>query len=492
MHYQLNIEGSPSARFRSKVPAGHLLAIYLLCNCLRAAIAADIAPIVDVEEDIYSYTDAQNGAGPMWCTGSTTLVRTGDRLFASGLETIRGAKPLNNCRWALFLRDKNGWVRVRVDADGRTREPSPLVAFADGRLFLSVNPTLGKGPEPNGGPARPDVLQFNTTEPATAPVSLAPVWQGKPAFTEHSYRTFIADGARSELLLIQNIGYTHAEWTFRDSAGKWSAQGQLKWPWDTTHAEPGPIRVCYPNVALRDRTVHFVGVSDVLEPNPAWRKFKHELTGQHWDYDFRRLFYTWVPDITKQPFAEWVEIATRDATGGYVQPGDLWLAPNSDAHLIWSERAIDERLHAKFYPDAKQSEKLNYAVVRRGKVLLRRTILETQGGASGLSGSASRFHVTPDDRIFVVYRIFDIGKDGRRLMENRIVELLPDGTTGASVRIPFKQAFNSFFTTTVRAGSPPSWTLELLGQREGVPNTISYAKVRLTPRITGHLQPTSP
>ena len=35
--------------------------------------------------------------------------------------------------------------RVRVDADGRTREPSPLVAFADGRLFLSVNPTLGKG-----------------------------------------------------------------------------------------------------------------------------------------------------------------------------------------------------------------------------------------------------------------------------------------------------------------------------------------------------------
>jgi hypothetical protein len=485
-------EDSAIARFRSEVSGGYLLAIYLLCNGLRATAAADIAPVVEVEEDIYSYTNAQNGAGPMWCTGSTTLVRTGDRLFASGLETIPNAKPLNNCRWMLFLRENNGWTRVRVDADGRTREPSPLVAFADGCLFLSVNPTLGKGPEPNGGPARPDVMQFNATEPTAAPVSLAPVWQGKPAFTEHSYRTFVADGAGGELLLFQNIGYTHAEWTFRDSAGKWSAQGQLKWPWDTAHAKPGPIRVCYPNVALRDRAVHFVGVSDVLEPNPAWRKFKRELTGQQWDYDFRRLFYNWTPDITKKPFAEWVEIASRDATGGHLQPGDLWLSPNGDAHLIWSERAIDERLREKFFPDAKQSEQLNYAVVRGGKVVHRRTIMETQGGSSGLSGSATRFHVTPDHRIFVVYRIFDTGKDGRRMMENRIVEILPDATTGTPVRIPLKQPFIGFFTTTVRAGSSPSWTLEMLGQRERVPNTISYARVNLIRRITSLLQPTRP
>ena len=166
---QPNTEGSAIARFRSKVPGGYLLAISLLCNGLRVTAADDIAPVVEVEEDIYSYTNAQNGAGPMWCTGSTTLVRTGDRLFASGLETIPDAKPLNNCRWMLFLRENNGWTRVRVDADGRTREPSPLAAFADGRLFLSVNPTLGKGPEPNGGPARPDVLQFNAAEPTAAP-----------------------------------------------------------------------------------------------------------------------------------------------------------------------------------------------------------------------------------------------------------------------------------------------------------------------------------
>ena len=80
----------------------------------------------------------------MWCSGSTTLVRAGDRLFASGLETVPDAKPRNNCRWILFTRESYGWTRMRVDADGRTREPSPLAAFRDGRVFVSVNPTRSK------------------------------------------------------------------------------------------------------------------------------------------------------------------------------------------------------------------------------------------------------------------------------------------------------------------------------------------------------------
>ena len=118
--------------------------------------------------------------------------------------------------------------------------------------------------------------------------------------------------------------------------------------------------------------------------------------------------------------------------------------------------------------------------------------METQGGTSGLSGSASRFHVTPDHRLFVVYPIVDTGKDGRRMMENRIVEVLPDGSTGVPVRIPLEKPFIGFFTATVRAGSSPSWTLEMLGRRERVPNTISYARVNLTRRITSLSQPGRP
>jgi hypothetical protein len=456
----------------------HLLPFAFL-GCAILARAGDIKPVVEVEEDVYTYTDANNGAGPMWCSGSTSLVRSGDHVFASGLETVADAKPLNNCRWMLFHRGAKGWERVRVD-EGRTREPSPLAAFQDGRVFLSANPTLGSGPQPNGGPARPDVLQFAASDPKAAPVSATPVWQGAPPFREHSYRSLAADGAAGELVLFQNIGYTHAEWTFRDRAGKWSAQGQLKWPWGAEYAEPKPIRVCYPNVAVRDRAVHFFGVSDVIEPYKAWRQFKRELTGREWDYDFRRLFYTWTRDITTEPFAEWVEIASRDKTCGRLSPGDLWLAPNGDVHLLWSERAIDERLRAKFFPEAKQSHSLNYAVVRGGKVTRRRTLMESTEDKPGIVGSAGRFHPTPDHRLFVVCYASGTDAGGRSVAENRIVEILPDGSAGAPLGLPLAKPFRHFFMTTVRAGSSPSWTLEMLGLRAGVPNTMSYARVSLS------------
>ena len=165
----------------------------LLCCAALAGRAADLAPVVEIEEDVYTFTDSGNGAGPMWCAGSTTLVRVGDQVFASGLETVAGAPPLNNCRWILFRRGASGWERVRVD-EGRTREPAPLAAFHDGRVLLSVNPTLGEGPQPRGGPARPDVLQFASNAPRAQPVALAPEWQGTPRFTEHSYRSVAADG----------------------------------------------------------------------------------------------------------------------------------------------------------------------------------------------------------------------------------------------------------------------------------------------------------
>lgn len=453
------------------------LAVFLAgTSCL--VLGADLAPVVEIEEQVYSYTNANNGAGPMWCAGSTTLVRSGEHVFVSGLETVPDASPLNNCRWILFHRGAHGWERVRVD-EGRTREPSPLAVFHDGRVFLSANPTLGAGPQPKGGPARPTVFQFAASDPHAAPIALTPTWQGEPKFTEHSYRSFAADGAAGELVLFQNIGYTHAEWTFRDRAGQWSVHGQLKWPWGAEYDKPQPIRVCYPNVAVRDRAVHFFGVSDVVEPYRAWREFKRELTGREWDYDFRRLFYTWSRDITREPFAEWIEIASRDKTGGWILPGDLWLAPGGEVHLLWSERAIDERLRAKFFPAAKQSHTLNYAVVREGRVVRRRTLMEATEGRPGLIGSAGRFHATPDHRLFVVCYASGTDAGGRRVAENRIFEILPDGSVGAAVRLPLAQPFTSYFTTTVRGGSPESPWLEMLGTRTDAGNAIGYARVRL-------------
>ncbi len=459
---------------------GGALAWIVVTAAAQAApdVARALAPVVEVEETVYTNEPANNGAGPMWCSGSTCLVRVGENVFASGIETLKGEKPLNNCRWLFFRRDQSGWRLVQADKSGRTREPCPLVAFSDGRIFLSANPTLTASGT-YAGPAQPEILQFAAAHPKADFERLLPTWDGKPPFTEHSYRSFAADGPAHELILFQNIGYTHAEWAFREREGKWSAQGKLRWPQGSEYPKPEPIRVCYPMVALKSRAVHFCGVSDIIEPYPEWRAFKKQLTDQEWDYDFRRLFYTWTPDITREAFRSWVELASRDKTCGWISPGDLWLAPDGAAHIVWTERALDERLRSKFFPEAKQSHAIMYAVVRDGVVALKRQLLMAEEGGSREIPSAPRFQVTADNHLFLAYYVQGADPAGQRVSENRVVEILPGGRLGTPVRIPFKHPFVSYFTATVRGGSAPSTHFELLGIHESAPSGISYARVRL-------------
>ena len=441
---------------------------------------APARPVVEIEEDVYRFKPSDNGSGPLWCHGSTCLVRVGNDCFASGIETIPELKPLNNCRWLLFRRGVDGWKQVQADPEGRTREPSPLVGFPDGRLFLSANPTLSPATASGGGAARPEILQFSTAQPGAPFVKLLPSWEGTPAFTEHSYRSFAADGPNRELILFQNVGYTHAEWTFRDHHGEWKAKGKLRWPWGAEYEKPEPIRVCYPTVALRQGAVHFCGVSDIIEPNAAWCAYKKQLTGRDWDYDFRRLFYTWVPDVRTGAFCPWVEIASREKTCGWIFPGDLWVSPDGAAHLIWTERALDERLRKRFYPGEIQTHSLNYAVVRTGKVVVPAQFgRQAREGESAVIPSEPRFQVTPENRLFVFFFAMGTDAEGRGVAENRLLEIYPDGSSSGQIKVPLRYPLNSYFTATVRGGSPPSDTLDLLGHRLATPSTISYTRVRL-------------
>ena len=100
-------------------------------------------------------------------------------------------------------------------------------------------------------------------------------------------------------------------------------------------------------------------------------------------------------------------------------------------------------------------------------------------GKPGETGSWPRFQVTPDNRLFVICYVSGQGADGKAVSENRLIEIRPGGEIGTAVRVPFHKPFTLHFTASVRGGSPPSKTLEMLGQREGAPWTISYARVRL-------------
>lgn len=442
------------------------------------AITPDAVSVETLSEEVvYRYEAADNGASPLWCIGSTCLVRIGDELFASGLETIPGAKPLHNVRWLLFHRARSGWELVRKDEQGRTREPCPLVGFNDGRVYLSANPTLTP-PGTYDGPAQPQVFEFSAADPKAPPKLLLPHWSEPVTLNEHSYRHFVADGEAHELILFQNLGYDRAYWSFLDRNGRWSASGKLLWPWGAEYEEPQPIRLCYGNVLLRNRAVYIWGTSDIVEPVKAWREFKFNLTKQKWDYDFRRVFFSWTPDIAREPFRPWIEIASREKTAGHARNCDLWVSRDGTVHLLWRERAIDERLRERFFPGEKQAWSVRYARLKDGKVLLRRAIAETWEGSSDLKPDWGRFHVTAEGRLFVILAV-----RGNQV-ENRIVQILPDGTLGPAVKLNLRHPLAApFFSATPRAGSPLSDTIDLLGECVDQPNQIRYTRIRLATSV---------
>ncbi|MBI2297985.1 MAG: hypothetical protein HYU66_03375 [Armatimonadetes bacterium] len=435
-------------------------------------------PRVEGEEQVYTYSPANNGAGPLWCYGATCVVRHGDDVFAAGLETIAGAKPLNNCRWTLHHRGADGWRQVAADPVDRQREPCPLTLLRDGRLFLSTNPTL-TAPDTHRGPAEPRVLELDTAEPAAWRTSL-PRWSAEPRFTEHSYRTFAADGLGGELILFNVLGHEGYHWALRDRDGEWSHAGELIFPWGADYEVPEAIRCCYPEIAMRGRAVHFLGISDIIEPVKAWREYKLVLhEGKTWDYEFRRLFYTWTPDVTREPFAPWLEVASREATCGRISNLDLWLDPTGRAHLLWLEQSVwDPRMRERFFPDTPITFELCHAAVADGKVIGRGTTAQGGEGISPERPGWARLHATPDGRLFVFYHVGGETTAGQPLSENRLAEIRTDGSIGGSVTVPLRHAFTSFMTATERGGSAPSEVLDVLGVAEGVEG-IAYARIRV-------------
>ena len=197
------------------------------------------------------------------------------------------------------------------------------------------------------------------------------------------------------------------------------------------------------------------------------------------DYDFRRLFFTWTPNILTEPFSNWVEIASREKTCGMVAACDLWVDDRGTIHVLWTERAIDERLREKFFPGERQSHGLYYGTLREGKLAGRRVVAESREGQRGISGSAGRFQITPEKRLFISYYASGQDEKGVGISENRVVEVLGEDKLGETATVPLKYPFGSYFTTTPRGGSALSRTLEYFGPRVGSNGRLCYARVKL-------------
>ena len=424
--------------------------------------------IVELEQDVYSYQWANNGATPMWCHNNTSIVRIGDKVFASGIETLPKVAPPWNTRWMLFAGGKRGLRKVVDGGDGREREPCPMACFpADSSVLLSVNPAET---EPGNTPDV-QVLRFPARmSPADAakPKVLIPRWAKPYKASAHTYRTIAADGPNREMVLFYLDyrtldGWKETLWSFY-SKGRWVAKGVLTFP---------SVRVTYPAVQLRDRAVYQFGSTDPV-PGGSPR-------------DYQQLYYTWCDDITTGKFHPWVEIVNRERTGGYVWATDLYVSRDRRdprVHVLWYDRFLkagkdSAAFREKFTPGEKQRIALNYSVIRRGKVLSTTAIVE--GGDDGkgeIPGRTAKFHATPDGRLFVLHCV------QTPTPESRLIEIFADGSLGKPVKIPLKRSIPTFFTAGVRAGCEPSWTIDLFGDTRkdwGGGGTMRYARIRLTP-----------
>ena len=453
---------------------------------------------VEAEEIVCSlpeYQTTNNGSGMFWHSGSTQIARVGDRLFVSAFEAVPGAAPLNNARWALYERGPDVWRLCQRDLKERTREPSPLAVSHAGRLLMSVNPTLAPlVPAPvasaaraTGGPARPEFLEFEPTHPEREPRHLVPQWSGNPAFTEHSYRAFAADGNSGEFILFHKIGSTHSQWAFLDRDGVWQT-GQLPWPkgedpkYSVWHDQYTPVN--YANVILNDRQVHYLGQS----PINIWNRIdplKPETWGRDkWGWGMRKLHYSWTPDIKTAPFREWIVLDETMDDGGTVGLGDSWLAPDGRLHLVWQKEPIHPKLRDVYFPDIKRDWRLSYGIVKQGKLIAKRVVIsggETTGPLrpTGYIGHP-RFHITPDHTLYILCNIVGTTPETKAQTGTYAMRIGADGSVSDPVRIPLARPITgAFFTATPRAGNCLSEAADLL-----IADTIDgksvarYARIR--------------
>lgn len=429
-----------------------------------AARAAEFTVTVELEQEVYTYQWPGNGADAFWCSHSPTIVRHGDTVYASGIEVMPTLAPPDNLRWLLFKKSDGKLMRVADGGTTHEREPCPLGIFKDGTLLLTSNPA-----DKNPGTSTANIHSFIPGKPLAEHTTLAPAWIDNFKPNQHTYRSFSVDAAnRTFMLFYQNPRISETHWTcYRD--GTLVKNGKLGYP-RVMYGTRGVVsRICYPAMQIKDGAVHSVGVTDVQEPIDKFR-------GLTDSWVFRRLYYTWTPDVRSGTFSKWIEIVNHDETDGYVKASDLYMDSPTRARFLWYERELTTRPKVRelIATDKKQRIAVNCTVMDNGKVISTTPVAEWREGdpEDRKPIRMARFHVSESGRLYVLYRVGT---------EHVIAEIDQDGKRGEPVSIPLKTPLGFYVTPTVRNGSTPSDTIDFLGQEAWAvrAHSVHYARVRI-------------
>lgn len=417
------------------------------------------------EEKIARVEIESDSPGPLWNYGSTTIARYGDKVYASIPELKHNHNSLCNMRWILLERSLPGyWRAVSSGSLYNEREPFPLGIRPAGKLILSVNPCKDiRNYLPNNKTAHnstPMLIEFDLCNFKRK--KLYPKWnKSNPKFTEHSYRGMSIDFLNNDLLLLNISGYDGYAWSYANSDGLWVKNGFIRYP----------IRSAYPQVALRNKTAAIVTVSDVIEPNSAWRNLKKMILNQDWDYDFRQLFFSYTPDITAVDFSPPLTIASMDETAGHIRNMDLWIDSQGRCHILYTQRNIWRNcIRDHFFPNIPIQVSLKYCIISEGYVTYRSTLLECtenlndnlQTSWTGNLANYACFHIGQNEEIYVIVHLAS-----SNFTSGNYIFQVDQFSPNKLKKIKLISPQEAFFCASPRLGSQPSNTVDLYSTEVG-------------------------
>lgn len=418
-------------------------------------------PVVLHESEVFTLLPPDNGSGPLWSYGCTQIGRLGDTVYVSAMETGEGVPRLCNTRWRLMRFDGISWSLVAEDEKYRQREPCPIAVMPPSKVVLNVNDST----EPPGteyGPCIPRLTLFETADVPITLKTIEPQWDQPHHFTDHSYRGFAVDPKLKQLLMlnidattsIQNVCLVNVD-------GETLATADIEFP----------IRSCYPQAALNEYAAYVLAVGDIVEPVEEWRTYKYEQTHQKWDYVFRRLFFTWTPDIRNTGFASPVEIENLDATCGHITNQDLWISPDGEAWILYTQQDVQNVLvRDRFFPDKSISNSLWLVRVKEGLIVEKRVLLAERPDRNV---SQAKFHAAEGGAIYIVLHL--TGADAG----NKLMRLIPGGEENTLLSLPLETPLYWYCLATVRAGNAPSKIIDVFGN-DGRTNIYRYACINIT------------
>ena len=443
----------------------------------------------------FTYPDPHNGASALWNYPSTTIVREGNRVIASGIIYASWGVGVNNFACVLGARNDlgGGWNWTVVNRGGPTREPCPIaIDRVRSKLFMTINiPRDQQHPTSNTEPA---ILGWATSSIGPTEATYVTPWSHRYSenlFNAYSRRSLAIHPTRPELFSLQQTDGSHAEWVLRNYETGSNIYGQIYWPIDIPR-KPARMLVSYGASQLVGNSAHYFAVSNVEEPVADWKSY---MTSQGWGSSpsvFRRIFYTSTPSVTTTPFGRWIELANLESTGGRIHPGDIRVEPDGTAHIVWTEWHVDPRLHGLLSSDLRQSQRLMYAKLKSGSIITRRTLIESFGGPEDVIGpetpastnpgapASARLHKLASGQLVVLYSIESAAQRWSPL-RNQMMFLGSDGEPGQVIDLPLSPALTTFVLANERAGSAPSNTIDMLGAEEWDDNSVYYVRIKVNP-----------